>query len=182
MLTCWNEKPENRPPFSKLRSKFDAMLLADKQNHYIELQIDHSKLCYQNLTPMLTVSEEGACDSTRSINAAEHIGKYLSRSTNPSPSHESHCSSSSMVHSKQQLISQEASRDIERNNQASDSTRRPLSLRMSYHDQNKLNPYADPPLRMVSISSFPSTTHWGSSNEAIEMKQLRSENVEYDTP
>ena len=36
MSNCWNENPEKRPPFSKLRSQFDTMLLADEKNHCIE--------------------------------------------------------------------------------------------------------------------------------------------------
>lgn len=50
MLMCWNEQPLRRPTFTELRSKFDAMLLADKNEDYIDLRIDQSKLYYQLMT------------------------------------------------------------------------------------------------------------------------------------
>lgn len=51
MLLCWNEQSQKRPPFTELRLKFDAMLLADKKNDYIDLRVDQSKLYYQQLSP-----------------------------------------------------------------------------------------------------------------------------------
>ena len=177
MLTCWNEDPEKRPPFSKLRSKFDAMLLADKSNHYIELQIDHNKLCYQNVTPMLKLNE-GDFGSTRSLNA-EHVGE--SQYASHSPSHWLHSSTEGggdLVDLKQHFVPQETSGNIERKDQASGSTKRPISLHLP-HDQNNLNPYVDPPSRVASTSLSLSTANWGGSNEAIEMKQLQSESVEH---
>ena len=53
MLICWNEQPKRRPTFKELRSKFDAMLLAEKKETYITLCINESKLYYQNLTPVM---------------------------------------------------------------------------------------------------------------------------------
>lgn len=47
MLMCWNEQPFKRPTFTELRSRFDSMLLADKNGDYIDLRIDQSKLYYQ---------------------------------------------------------------------------------------------------------------------------------------
>ena len=46
MLKCWDEQPHNRPTFKELRSKFDAMLLADKKDEYIDLRIDQTKSYY----------------------------------------------------------------------------------------------------------------------------------------
>ena len=47
MLMCWNEHPLQRPTFTELRSRFDSMLLADKNGDYIDLRIDQNKLYYQ---------------------------------------------------------------------------------------------------------------------------------------
>ena len=45
MLMCWNEQAQERPSFSDLRIKFNAMLLEDKNDEYIDLHnIDQSKL------------------------------------------------------------------------------------------------------------------------------------------
>ena len=46
MLECWQEDPGKRPSFSKLRGRFDSMLLAEKKDTYIDLQIDASKPYY----------------------------------------------------------------------------------------------------------------------------------------
>lgn len=62
MLMCWNEQPLKRPTFKELRSKFDAMLLADKNEDYIDLRIDQSKLYYQLVT---STSVDGACNDLK---------------------------------------------------------------------------------------------------------------------
>ena len=171
MLNCWNEDPGKRPPFSKLRSQFDTMLLADKKNHYITLHIDHSSLCYQNITPSVITQEVDACKPTTSLNAdPEHAGEYLHKSAGLSPSHGLRiCSSTEgredLVGSKQHLTPQKF-------NEASvDSTRRPVSLHLPYHDQNKQNPYVESPSQAACISLSQTTTRWGSDG-AIKMEQL----------
>ena len=47
MLMCWNEDPQKRPKFTELRAKFDAMLLAEKNEAYIDLHIDSDKPYYR---------------------------------------------------------------------------------------------------------------------------------------
>ena len=46
ILECWQEDPGKRPTFSGLRARFDSMLLAEKKDTYIDLQIDVSKPYY----------------------------------------------------------------------------------------------------------------------------------------
>ena len=59
MLICWNKQPKERPTFKELRAKFDAMLLAEKNNTYIALCIDENKSYYQdNQTPVATKDED----------------------------------------------------------------------------------------------------------------------------
>ena len=47
MRMCWVEDPWKRPTFSDLRSKFDAMLLAERNNEYIDLRINNDKPYYR---------------------------------------------------------------------------------------------------------------------------------------
>ena len=57
MLMCWNEQAQERPSFSDLRSKFEAMLLEDKNDEYIDFhRIDQSKLYYQQFSPAMEES------------------------------------------------------------------------------------------------------------------------------
>ena len=46
MLECWQEDAGKRPTFSQLRGRFDSMLLAEKKDTYIDLQMDASKPYY----------------------------------------------------------------------------------------------------------------------------------------
>jgi proto-oncogene tyrosine-protein kinase Ret len=46
MLECWQEDPGKRPTFTGLRARFDSMLLAEKKDTYIDLQIDATKPYY----------------------------------------------------------------------------------------------------------------------------------------
>lgn len=47
MLMCWNEHPQKRPKFTELRAKFDAMLVAEGKDAYIDLRIDNDKPYYR---------------------------------------------------------------------------------------------------------------------------------------
>ena len=58
MLMCWNEEPQRRPKFTELRSKFDAMLLAENKDPYIDLRIDNEKPYYR-LDTMATMVAKG---------------------------------------------------------------------------------------------------------------------------
>lgn len=40
MLSCWNESPLQRPPFTKLRATIDSMLLADSKGDYLDFSQD----------------------------------------------------------------------------------------------------------------------------------------------
>ena len=58
MLMCWNEEPQKRPKFTELRSRFDAMLLAERKDAYIDLRIDNDKPYYR-LDTMATITANG---------------------------------------------------------------------------------------------------------------------------
>ena len=57
MLECWHEEPSKRPSFAELRSRFDSMLMAEKTDTYIDLQIDASKP-YYNPDPAMIATED----------------------------------------------------------------------------------------------------------------------------
>ena len=46
MLECWNEDPQDRPMFSQLRTKFGSLILAGKDDLYIDLEVDEMKPYY----------------------------------------------------------------------------------------------------------------------------------------
>ena len=58
MLMCWNEEPHKRPKFTELRARFDAMLLAERKDAYIDLRIDNDKPYYR-LDTMATIAANG---------------------------------------------------------------------------------------------------------------------------
>ena len=58
MLNCWNEQPQKRLKFTELRAKFDAMLLAEGKDAYIDLRIDNDKPYYR-LDTAATVAANG---------------------------------------------------------------------------------------------------------------------------
>jgi hypothetical protein len=83
---CWNKQAQERPSFSDLRSKFDAMLLEDKKDEYISLHdIDQSKLYYQKLFSDEGVNTRSCIESDSSMSSpiTGHkvtMKEYLSRS------------------------------------------------------------------------------------------------------
>lgn len=46
MLECWQEDPHERPSFGDLRTKFGSLLLAGKDDMYIDLRVDDQKAYY----------------------------------------------------------------------------------------------------------------------------------------
>ena len=59
MLGCWNGESKKRPTFTELRAKFDNMLLAERQDAYIDLQIDAEKPYYQ-MDFKMELNEQGS--------------------------------------------------------------------------------------------------------------------------
>lgn len=59
MLMCWNEEPHKRPKFTDLRARFDAMLLAERKEAYIDLRIDNDKPYYRLDTAATIVAKTG---------------------------------------------------------------------------------------------------------------------------
>ena len=57
MLECWRQIATERPSFSQLKAKFDAMLLSQENNPYIQFNINVA-MPYYHVNP---TAEGGAC-------------------------------------------------------------------------------------------------------------------------
>ena len=188
MLKCWDEQPHKRPTFKELRSQFDAMLLADKKDEYIDLRIDQSKLYYQNLTPPVTNNKEIRGSNT-SLNthpkSAAHNSKEglssLATDQDLSPS-----SSVDQVNSKERLVPERQARaaSAERSgscNRTYENTGRPVSMYISRDEKKRQNPYVDEPSKVAATAlTLPNTNGWPerSGSEGVLMEMNPLENVE----
>ena len=207
MLMCWNEDPRTRPSFAELRAKFDAMLLADRNDEYIDLRIDNEKLYYMLDT---SSTEAAAANSLRtspvpSILLSQFASKECSPKPLPtpdfSPSRKS-SSSSIQFHPSMKtaqllpsahLSSSQSSTKFNtaerkgrsRREQAHDNGR-PASL-LLLSEQEKQDRYVDEPSRMALASlAVPGTNgrcrSRVGSDGAIEMNHLEMERVMRDKP
>ena len=89
MLMCWVEDPWKRPTFSDLRAKFDAMLLAERNNEYIDLRINNDKPYYRlDTTATLQATANSSNVPPASSNASvNRQGSFLlSQFANKEPS------------------------------------------------------------------------------------------------
>ena len=193
MLKCWDEQPHNRPTFKQLRSKFDAMLLADKKEAYIDLRIDQSKSYYQNLTPVTNsddVARTGGSSTSLNLhpkstpNGKEYSPKLTQtdRDLSPSPS----ANAVDQVSSREHLISERQAQAACRGpaserNRTYQNTGRPVSMYISRDKKKRQNPYVDEPSKVAATAlTLPNTNrwpeHWGSEGTITGMNPL--ENVE----
>ena len=103
---CWNEDPQKRPSFSELRAKFDAMLLAERNDEYIDLRISDDKPYYM-LDTSATLAAANRLHPSPGFAAGEHgilLSQLASKECSPqplltphlSPSCKSHTSSASV--------------------------------------------------------------------------------------
>lgn len=164
---CWNELPQRRPTFGELRAKFDAMLLADRNEDYIDLRIDHSKLYYQLVTTALPTAEDkeyspGPINKTQ---ASTNLSASCSGLKSPST-----FGSAGQVYSKQCLSDTDQGQalggttcahgggEAERNarDRIYENTGRPVSMYLS-RDQDKKdreNPYVDEPSSKMAAAAL----------------------------
>ena len=81
MLACWNGEPQNRPTFTDLRSKFDAMLAAERKDAYIDLRIDSDKPYYRlDTMAMLAVNGAHLSPNLSHHNAHSKDSAFVNRS------------------------------------------------------------------------------------------------------
>lgn len=204
MLKCWDEQPHNRPTFKDLRSKFDAMLLADKKDEYIDLRIDQSKSYYQNLHPpppsspppaaALSANNEkvkGGSNTSLSTHAksaavkANGKGCLSTPATNgdlrhsPSPG----ASAIDRVSSKECLVSERQARAasaerIGSSNRTYENAGRPVSMYLSRDEKKHQNPYVDEPSKIAAgVLTLPNTNGWPEhlgGSEEVMMVELSS--------
>ena len=192
MLKCWDEQPHNRSTFKELRSKFDAMLLADKKDEYIDLRIDQSKLYYQYLTPHAANNEKARSSSTSlnthvksaapKSNSKECSSKPTTNGDLCSPS--SSANTVDRVNSKEQLVPERQARaaSAERVGSSSrtyENTGRPVSMYLSRDEKKHQNPYVDEPSKVAATAlTLPNTNGWpehrGSEGVLMEMNPLEN--------
>lgn len=107
MLMCWKEDPRKRPTFSELRAKFDAMLLAERNDEYIDLRISNDKPYYMLDTSATLAAAANHLHPSPSFAAGQHsilLSELASKECSPqplptpdlSPSCKSHTSSTSV--------------------------------------------------------------------------------------
>ena len=175
MLKCWDEQPHNRPTFKELRSKFDAMLLADKKDEYIDLRIDQSKSYYQNLPSPSSANNEKVKGSSTSLNthvksaaptfnSKECLSKPAANGDLCSPS--SSANAIDRVNSKEQLVlgRQIRATSAERIGSSSrtyENAGRPVSMYLSRDEKKHQNPYVDEPSKVAATAlTLPNTNGW----------------------
>lgn len=190
MLMCWNELPQKRPTFTELRAKFDAMLLADKNEHYIDLRIDQNKSYYQLVTkPSTEDIANGSVHSSSHVNGHCSLSeKEFSHSISPKTSFLSptglksqRSSSADQVFFKQCIDSEQGVEGNE-SDQTYRNTGRPVSMYLSREEKREReNPYVDDPSSTMAanVLSVPNTDGWPTpwrSDGAINTNQM--ENIE----
>lgn len=68
MLECWRGNAAERPSFSQLKAKFDAMLLSQEDNPYIQFNINMTMPYY---SPTSAPLEGGACQEATNTSAPD---------------------------------------------------------------------------------------------------------------
>ena len=132
MLECWQDEPRKRPTFTQLRAKFDAMLLAERKDAYIDLQIDTNKPYYKM---------EGSRDF---LHEPEKSPSHKSSSLQGSP-HLSRASSSRWTPVRSPSFREMSPRP----------SSRPVSLLMLRSEQ--MNQYVDEPAKLGAMLTVPKT-------------------------
>ena len=74
MRMCWVEDPWKRPTFLDLRSKFDAMLLAERNNEYIDLRINNDEPYYRLDTAATLQATANSSSMPQQEEASSHAG------------------------------------------------------------------------------------------------------------
>lgn len=180
-------QPSRRPTFTALRSQFEALLLADNKDEYIDLiRIDHTKQCYQEFT------NEGGCSKSGLSPNAFDLGACAGREKSKSPidfdislSHRLHILSDNgfdYLNSQQSLNSNQSHglhRVGEENgrDRTNENAGRPVSMYLSRDKKERENDYVDEPSSMVSTPlTLPIACSWHTqcSNGAIEMDRFES--------
>jgi len=145
MLGCWNEEPSKRPTFSQLRASFDALLLAERKDAYIILQVDTEKPYYKM----------DASDSKEFLHAASLSANRKSQLSIDVPVYDIEKPASSHA-----FISPQGSPQPSNNfhghrsplslspcHENSPQPPRPASMHLTRSEQPVVNPYVDEPSR-----------------------------------
>ena len=173
MLVCWSDQSKERPTFKELRAKFDAMLLAERNDTYIALCIDENKSYYQqSLTPVPTRNEIGA--SSTSLNT-EKKSKHSHKDCSVT---DRNLSTRNLAYFRQSSLSLDEVHAVDRRTELSDRGNRParLSLQVFTDDQFESR-YVESPMKGQLVVAYPPAVN-SESKEEIEM----AENVQHNNP
>ena len=142
MLQCWLEDPSKRPTFAQLRARFDSMLLAEKKDTYIDLQIDASKPYYQaeRLDSKETDEKPSKWGSQDSIKSLLKTSSEIIPARSDPPTHYS---------PDVQQDGQRSLRSLSPGT-SNDKAQRPVSLQL-LSEHRSINHYVDDPFTRKSI-------------------------------
>ena len=144
MLECWNEETKKRPSFTQLRAKFDAMLLAERKDAYIDLQIDADKPYYKSVPDdsqeFLRVSPMHKRKSKLSVD--EQTEEF-----ERSPNHKSN----SIPGSPRFPRSPARQSPFSRSPSPGIKSSRPSSTLLSKSEQQPMNQYVDEPSKLLGV-------------------------------
>lgn len=197
MLTCWDEQPCNRPTFTTLRSKFDTMLLADKNEEYIDLHIDNNRSYYQEFFQVekngsacggsdisVSVTEKPRAQTSKKESMkqkrTEDTGDRLMYKSLHGASSAEQVNTKKGQHYEQGRLLATSIENRDSDNRAYVNTGRPVSMYLSTDRNERGNPYVDEPSSMVaSALTLPNTSRLGaatdwSSEGAIELRNFDS--------
>ena len=156
MLLCWNKQPQNRPSFTKLRNKFDAMLSANNEHKYVDFStINPNSLCYQG--DLTAEVDKKSCHSLKMDIGHENA---LSKSDTHLP-----------TLAPEKTLTASKSADYVPSDATSakdqDAGREFRTSVLRDQDEHNINTYVEEPYRMMVTSS-----DCGTGTEAIELKNL----------
>ena len=174
MLICWREQPKERPTFKDLRAKFDAMLMAEKNDMYIALCIEsdesQSSYCQPNL-PSVTTKDE---------TSTPHASNQESLNTDQKCAHNCKTYSAndktvSISEKRTNFRQPSASLDdahtayYYRRTDLSNRGNRPIRLSLQVFTESE-NRYVESPMKRSLLATSPAINDCLESKEGIEME------------
>ena len=168
MLKCWQEDPSKRPTFSQLRAQFDSMLLEEKKETYIDLQIDASKPYYK-----VEASELKESDPFYEVSKGKKWGSHISIRSSTENAEKSPSHSTGHTSPLVQLRGQRSPRSLSPV-PATEKPPRPVSLQLLSNHQNANHYVDDPSSRRSIMLALP---EWGPGHQ----RRASEGNVPVDT-
>ena len=170
MLMCWNEQPKERPTFKELRTKFDTMLLAEKNDMYIALCIDENKSYYQeSQIPGVATKDE---DTDRKNACSHKDGSIPNKKFSTKKLADSRSVPSSVSLDEFRMVYQSQKMELKNPGNLPVS----LSLQLVTEDQQRQSEsrYVESPMKGMLAATSPANTSV-ESRDKIEMESIREQ-------